>query len=135
MFRYDFQKPLVLILGGAFQTPEHMKPFSLIYASLNYKTCVTIGDFNDHACFDCARKRQTAAAAVSGLESLMAEESEVVEEPRPVVIQAFSNGGACIYPFVRQLLEEDDRFKLVGAVLDSAPGPMSFLPYLRNSGR
>ena len=42
-----------------------------------------------------------------------------------------SNGGTVVYPFAARLMEESGRFKVVGHILDSAPGPWNRLAHIQ----
>ena len=48
-----------------------------------------------------------------------------------VCTSQISNGGTVVYPFAATLMEESGRFKVVGHILDSAPGPWNRLAHIQ----
>ncbi|XP_068605088.1 transmembrane protein 53 [Brachionichthys hirsutus] len=115
------KEPVVVLLGWAGCKDRHLSKYSSIY---NEQGCVTIrytAPLNTVFISEPFGYKELKGAALRLLEMLFDYEVE----NRPIFFHTFSNGGFMLYRYVAELLRADRRFgalRLIGAVVDSAPG-------------
>ncbi|KAL4608236.1 transmembrane protein 53 isoform X1 [Arapaima gigas] len=122
--------PVVILLGWAGCKDRHLVKYSSIY---NEQGCITLrytAPLRSVFISEPLGYRELSTTANKLLELLY--EYEV--ENNPIFFHVFSNGGFMLYRYMVELLRSDAQFRtlrVVGAVMDSAPGNRNLKGALR----
>lgn len=114
-----------LIFGWAGAQPKYVQTYSKLYANE-----FGIGAHGYILPMDLTFNYDQEAQRKLAQECL--EQVGKMNTGNKLVIHCFSNNGFAFYKHVSQLLLEENNanFQLIGGILDSCPGPLSFIPYL-----
>ncbi|AWP04599.1 putative transmembrane protein 53 [Scophthalmus maximus] len=124
------KEPVVILLGWAGCRDKHLSKYSSIY---NEQGCVTIRytvPLKTVFISESFGYKEMARTALKLLEIL----SDYEVENSPIFFHIFSNGGFMLYRYIVELLQSDEQFgslRVVGAVVDSAPGGVNVRGALR----
>ncbi|KAJ8346158.1 hypothetical protein SKAU_G00303510 [Synaphobranchus kaupii] len=124
------KEPVVILLGWGGCKDKHLTKYSSIY---NERGCITIRY--------TAPLKTVFISEAFGYKELNATAHKLLEllydyevENNPIFFHVFSNGGFMLYRYMAELLHSHGRFstlRVVGAVVDSAPGSQNVRGALR----
>lgn len=132
-FSYDgwYQKPqkvaikpntTAIVLGWAGSQQKHVQKYTEVYSQeLGIGAHGYIMPMEVTFSYDQKLQRKLAQEC---LNQVLKENSG-----HNLIIHCFSNNGFGVYKHISQILKEKKELNLIGAILDSCPGPLSLFPY------